>query len=111
MKKVSGTALVFMAVLLLAPALASACRTCDEPSFWDSNCQDIGCTYCVACSTCCGGDPEAGGNCELYCGGGAFRSTQGSSLSRIFLKRDSQPDQAPGFFSQPASTQCSPRRP
>lgn len=110
MKKVFGTALVFMAVLLLVPALASACRTCDVPSFWDPDCMHAGCTYCQACSTCCGGDPGAGGNCDLYCGGAAFRSTQ-SSLSRIFLKGDSQPDQTPGFFLQPASTQCSPQRP
>jgi len=109
MRKVFGTVLVFVAVALFAPALASACRTCDVPSFWDPNCLHSGCTYCAACDICCGGDPGAGGNCELYCGGAALRSTQ-SSLSRIFLKADGQ-DQTAGFLLQPVSSQCSPQRP
>lgn len=110
MRKVFGTVFVLVAVSLFAPARASACRTCDVPSFWDPNCLHSGCTYCAACDICCGGDPGAGGNCELYCGGAAFGSAQ-SSLSRIFLKVDSQPDQIAGFLLQPVSAQCSPQRP
>jgi hypothetical protein len=110
MRKVLAAIFVLVAVALLAPAPASACRTCDVPSFWDPNCSHSGCTYCAACDICCGGDPAAGGNCAEYCGGPAFKSAQ-SSLSRIFFQGNGQPDQTPGFFRQSASTQCSPQQP
>lgn len=83
MKKILGLGLVLVAALLFVPSEAAACKSCDVPAFWDPNCGNPGCTYCVACTACCGGDPEAGGNCDLYCGGAAQASTL--DLSQLFL--------------------------
>jgi hypothetical protein len=109
MEKVFGAALVLVGALLLAPSQAAACKTCDVPEFWDSNCAHSGCTYCVACTTCCGGDPNAGGNCDLYCGGAALMVSENSSetsLAQIFLKPDGGPSQASLILATPASPKC-----
>lgn len=94
MRKILGVGLVLTAALLFVPFEAMACKSCDVPSFWDPNCAHAGCTYCVACSTCCGGDPEAGGNCQLYCGG-ALASTDTLDLSQLLLNPVEMSNAAP----------------
>jgi hypothetical protein len=84
MRKTLVIGLAFIAALLFIPFEAAACKSCDNPGFWDPNCSHSGCTYCVACSICCGGDPGAGGNCQLYCGGAAPSSTSTIDLSQLF---------------------------
>ena len=91
MRKTMGIGLVLVAVLLFAPLQASACKSCLNPGFWDPNCAHSGCTYCAACSICCGGNPGAGGNCALYCGGPALASTVST-------------DPTPSFFLDSADT-------
>jgi hypothetical protein len=109
MRKALGVFLVLAAGLLFVPFEAAACRSCDVPEFWDSNCSHSGCTYCLACSICCGGDPGAGGNCETYCGGPAFVS-RGPELrfSQIFLNPVDPPSEASGFLATLASPPCPP---
>jgi len=88
MRNVLGLVLVLaIATLVLGPSPAVACRSCDNPSFWGPGTCSQGCTYCTACNICCGGDPNAGGNCEFYCGGVGPSVSQASapdSLSQIF---------------------------
>lgn len=79
MRKLVGISLALVAAMLSVPSTANACRTCDNPAFWDPNCSHSGCTYCVACQICCPG----GTYCDLYCGGGALerRAQVGLSLN------------------------------
>jgi hypothetical protein len=77
MRKLLGISLALVAAVLSAPSTANACRTCDNPSFWDPNCSDSGCTYCLACQICCPG----GTYCDLYCGGGALAGAPGVDSS------------------------------
>jgi hypothetical protein len=95
MRKVLGL-LFFLAigVLVLVPAPAAACRSCDNPEFWGPGTCSQGCTYCTACAICCGGDPNAGGNCEFYCSGGAIEAAVA-------------PLQISEVLTTPATAQCS----
>lgn len=93
MRKILGIGLVLVAALLFVPLEAAACKSCDNPAFWDPNCSHSGCTYCAACSICCGGDPGAGGNCSLYCGGAAPASTL--DVSKLFLDPANMSSEAP----------------
>src|SRR5262249_51614656 len=68
--------LAFAGALFLIPSPAAACKSCEVPSFWDPNCNDPGCTYCAACTICCGGDPNAGGNCAIFCDGPLLLSAE-----------------------------------
>jgi hypothetical protein len=110
MKKILGVGFVLVA-LLFVPLEVEACKTCDVPAFWDPNCAHPGCTYCAACSICCGGDPGAGGNCELYCGGAASANkTTGISLSEIFLTTVNVSREAPELLTGRPPAECSPVR-
>jgi hypothetical protein len=106
MKRIFGVvlALVLVCTLFLAPSRAAACRTCDVTGFWDPNCSHTGCTYCAACEICCGGDPEAGGNCSEYCGGAALL-IQGSQISSVNLAE--MPSELPDFLTTLSSQGCS----
>lgn len=95
MRKILGIGLVLISALLFVPLDAAACKSCDVPAFWDPNCANPGCTYCAACSICCGGDPGAGGNCELYCGGASQASTGTLDLSQLFLNQLEMSSEAP----------------
>jgi hypothetical protein len=106
MRKVFGAILILVGVLVLLPSPAAACRSCDVPEFWVPGCASTGCSYCAACNICCGGDPNAGGNCAEYCGGAAPKSS-GLSLPEIFLKPGDVPGQVPGFLINLSSTTCS----
>lgn len=102
MKKTMGIGFVLVALaLLFVPIQASACKSCDVPAFWDPNCSHSGCTYCVACTACCGGNPGGGPNCNLYCGG-ALASTQ--TVPDFLLALTDQPGEAP--LSRQSSAQC-----
>ncbi len=103
MRKALGIGLVLVAALVFAPLQAAACKSCDVSGFWDPNCSHSGCTYCVACSVCCGGDPGAGGNCALYCGGAASSST---ASQPFFLGAVATPSGASNLPAFMAPTQC-----
>ena len=94
MRKILRIGLVLVAALLFVPFEAAACKSCDNPGFWDPNCAHAGCTYCAACSICCGGDPGAGGNCQLYCGG-AQASTSTLDLSQLLFNQVEMSSEAP----------------
>lgn len=106
MRKILGIGLVLVAALVLVPLEAAACKTCDNPGFWDPNCAHSGCTYCAACSICCGGDPGAGGNCSLYCGG-ALQASAGTHDFQRFLDGIERPNEAPGFLTTTSTAGCS----
>ena len=106
MKKFVGAAIILAGVLLLVPSPASACRSCDLLSNWDPNCNHSGCTYCLACSICCGGDPGAGGNCATFCGGAAFTSSE-TSMAEIFGPVNDAPSPSLPFLVAPSAAGCS----
>jgi len=105
--KMLGVGLVLVVALFFAPSKASACRTCDNPAFWSPNCA-LSCSYCAACTICCGGDPGAGGHCAEYCGGPDFAST-GTALnfSPSSLTPVQSPNETPEFLATTPGGECS----
>jgi hypothetical protein len=112
MRKVLGIGLVLVGMLLLVPFQAAACRTCDDVSFWSPNCA-LGCSYCAACTICCGGDPNAGGNCTTFCGGGGdqFSPGAGQSSTQIVFQPADTSSEIPAFLADRSSDRCSPALP
>jgi hypothetical protein len=99
MRKMLGIGLVVVVALLFVPSKVAACKTCDCPGFWDPNCAHSGCTYCLACSICCGGDPGAGGHCATYCVDPVLAYTGTAlSFSQSFTPVD-MPSEVPGFLA------------
>jgi hypothetical protein len=109
MTKIVGVAFALvLAIFLFTPSPATACQSCGV-QVWDPDCNHNGCTYCAACDICCGGKPWAGGNCALWCGGGALASA-GPVVTEQEISTSADapaPSDVPAFLAAPAMSECS----